>query len=135
MHAQISPDEKNIAYVFNNNLFIYNIKNKISKQITFDGEKNKIINGASDWVYEEEFKLVRGFQWSNDGKNLAYYKFDETHVKEFSMDIYDNKLLPSQQRNLNSQSWRKILLSKYIIIILISAQICYTEKDYEYMQN
>ena len=113
MHAQISPDEKNIAYVFNNNLFIYNIKNKI-KQITFDGEKNKIINGASDWVYEEEFKLVRGFN-GPVMVNLAYYKFDETHVKEFSMDIYDNKLYPSQQKFKYPKAGEKILLSNILL--------------------
>ena len=135
MHAQISPDEKNIAYVFNNNLFIYNIKNKISKQITFDGEKNKIINGASDWVYEEEFKLVRGFQWSNDGKNLAYYKFDETHVKEFSMDIYDNKLYPSQQKFKYPKAGEKNSTVKiyYYNVDKEVHNFIYTEKDYEYI--
>ena len=135
MHAQISPDEKNIAYVFNNNLFIYNIKNKISKQITFDGEKNKIINGASDWVYEEEFKLVRGFQWSNDGKNLAYYKFDETHVKEFSMDIYDNKLYPSQQKFKYPKAGEKNSTVKIYYYNLDKEvhNFIYTEKDYEYI--
>jgi len=135
MHAQISPDEKNIAYVFNNNLFIYNIKKKISKQITFDGEKNKIINGASDWVYEEEFKLVRGFQWSNDGKNLAYYKFDETHVKEFSMDIYDNKLYPSQQKFKYPKAGEKNSTVKIYYYNLDTEvhNFIYTEKDYEYI--
>jgi len=135
MHAQISPDEKNIAYVFNNNLFIYDIKNKISKQITFDGEKNKIINGASDWVYEEEFKLVRGFQWSNDGKNLAYYKFDETHVKEFSMDIYDNKLYPSQQKFKYPKAGEKNSTVKIYYYNLDKEvhNFIYTEKDYEYI--
>ena len=135
MHAQISPDEKNIAYVFNNNLFIYSIKNKISKQITFDGEKNKIINGSSDWVYEEEFKLVRGFQWSNDGKNLAYYKFDETHVKEFSMDIYDNKLYPSQHKFKYPKAGEKNSTVKIYYYNLDKEvhNFIYTEKDYEYI--
>tara|TARA_B100001093_G_scaffold520511_1_gene617293 strand:- start:106871 stop:109048 length:2178 start_codon:yes stop_codon:yes gene_type:complete len=135
MHAQISPDEKNIAYVFDNNLFIYNINNKISKQITFDGEKNKIINGASDWVYEEEFKLVRGFKWSNDGKNLAYYKFDETQVKEFSMDIYDNKLYPSQQKFKYPKAGEKNSTVKiyYYNLYTQMHNFIYTEKDYEYI--
>jgi dipeptidyl-peptidase-4 len=72
------------------------LKSKNTTQITFDGEVNKIINGASDWVYEEEFGLVKAFQWSPDGEQLAYYKFDESNVKEFSMDMFKNELYPSQ---------------------------------------
>ena len=60
MYATFSPNGKNIAYVFNNNLYVYNLLTGITKQITFDGSKNNIINGTSDWVYEEEFSLVRG---------------------------------------------------------------------------
>jgi dipeptidyl-peptidase-4 len=50
--------------------------------------KNSIINGAPDWVYEEEFALVKAYEWSNDSKCLAYYKFDESLVKEFSFPLY-----------------------------------------------
>ncbi|MEZ5147828.1 MAG: DPP IV N-terminal domain-containing protein [Bacteroidales bacterium] len=63
-------------------------------KITIDGEQNKIINGATDWVYEEEFSLSKAFFWSPDSKKIAYYRFDETEVKEFSMmiwgDLYPN---------------------------------------------
>ncbi len=59
--------------------------------------KNAIINGATDWVYEEEFGLSQGYQWSPDGKMLAFYRFDESQVKEFSMDIYGS-LYPEQDR-------------------------------------
>ena len=58
MYATFSPDGNYIAYVFDNNLYVYNLKWDKTTQITNDGEKNKIINGASDWVYEEEFALV-----------------------------------------------------------------------------
>ena len=88
MYATFSPDGKNIAFVQDNNLFIKNIKRNTINQITDDGEKNKIINGASDWVYEEELELVKAFSWSPDGKYLAYYKFDESNVKEWDMKIY-----------------------------------------------
>ena len=97
MHAKFSPNGKYIAYVFDNNLYIYNTNWNITTQITFDGEKNKIINGASDWVYEEEFGLVRSFKWSNDSKHIAYYKFDESKVKEFSMDLFKGGLYPTQE--------------------------------------
>ena len=62
---------------------MYNLLTGITKQITFDGSKNNIINGASDWVYEEEFSLVRAFEWSNDSKTIAFYKFDESNEKNF----------------------------------------------------
>ena len=92
-----SPDGNSIAFVRDNNLFIYSIKTRKIKQITFDGEYNKIINGLADWVYEEEFELTHGFCWSPDNQKLAYYKFDESRVKEFNMLIYGD-LYPYEYR-------------------------------------
>ncbi|HRG59078.1 MAG TPA: S9 family peptidase [Bacteroidia bacterium] len=86
--ASFSPDSKNIAFVRNNNLYVVDLINNIELQITRDGEKNKIINGASDWVYEEEFAFDKAYEWSPDGKKIAYYRFDESEVKEFSMPTY-----------------------------------------------
>ena len=97
MYATFSPDGNNIAYVYENNLYIYNLNWNKTTKVTDDGEKNKIINGASDWVYEEEFGLVRSFEWSDDSKHIAYYKFDETNVKEFSMDLFKEGLYPTQE--------------------------------------
>ncbi|RMG78358.1 MAG: S9 family peptidase, partial [Bacteroidetes bacterium] len=68
----------------------YDIQNKTTKQITTDGEKNKIINGTTDWVYEEEFAFVKGAYWSPDGNYIAYYKFDESNVKEYTISFYGN---------------------------------------------
>ena len=92
-----SPDGKQIAYAKDNNLYIYNIASKKTTQITFDGSKNTIINGISDWVYEEEFAFVRAFDWSADSKKIAYIKFDETLVPEFSMNIFESNLYPTNQ--------------------------------------
>lgn len=97
MYATFSPNGKNIAYVFENNLYVYSLLTGDIQQITFDGVNNRIINGASDWVYEEEFSLVRSFDWSHDSKTIAYYKFDESDVKEFSMDIFKGGLYPTQE--------------------------------------
>ena len=97
MYATFSPDGNNIAYVFDNNLYVYNLNWNKTTTITTDGEKNKIINGASDWVYEEEFALVRSFEWSGDSKTIAYYRFDESEVKEFSMDLFKGGLYPTQE--------------------------------------
>jgi dipeptidyl-peptidase-4 len=92
-----SPDSKKIAYAKNNNIYIKNLETNTTTQITFDGKKNNIINGICDWVYEEEFAFVRAFKWSNDSKNIAYLKFDESEVPTFSMDIYGKTLYPTQK--------------------------------------
>lgn len=92
-----SPDGKKIAYGKDNNLYIFNIESRVTERITSNGEKNKIINGITDWVYEEEFSFVRAFDWSADSKHLAYIRFDETDVPEFSMDVYGKDLYQTQQ--------------------------------------
>jgi dipeptidyl-peptidase-4 len=89
-----SPDGKKIAYAKENNLFIYDIASKKTTQITTDGKKNFIINGITDWVYEEEFAFVRAFDWSGDSKKIAYIRFDESAVPEFSMSIFKKDLYP-----------------------------------------
>ena len=89
-----SPDGKKIAFAKENNLFIYDIALKTSSQITTDGKKNAIINGITDWVYEEEFAFVRAFDWSKDSKKIAYIRFDESQVPEFSMSIFHKNLYP-----------------------------------------
>lgn len=89
-----SNDGNKIAYGFENNLYIKDLKNGETKQITSDGKKNSIINGITDWVYEEEFAFVRAFEWSVNGDKLAYIKFDETEVPEYTMDVYGNDLYP-----------------------------------------
>lgn len=86
--AEFSPNSQKVAYVSNNNIFIFDIASLQTKQITTDGEFNYIINGTTDWVYEEEFAITKGFFWSNDSEKIAYYKFDESKVKQFSMTIY-----------------------------------------------
>lgn len=90
LHPTFSPNGTSIAYVFDNNLYLYDITSSKTKAITTDGKWNFIINGNADWVYEEEFSFSKAFQWSPDGAYLAYYKFDESRVKEFNMTIFDN---------------------------------------------
>jgi dipeptidyl-peptidase-4 len=90
-----SADGKKIAYAKDNNLFVYDLETKKSTQITTDGKKNGIINGITDWVYEEEFAFVRAFDWSADSKKLAYIRFDESQVPEFSMSIFGTSLYPT----------------------------------------
>ena len=90
-----SPDGKKIAFARDNNLFVYDIASKQITAITSDGKKNSIINGITDWVYEEEFAFVRAFDWSKDSKKVAYIRFDESQVPEFSMSIFKKDLYPT----------------------------------------
>lgn len=92
-----SNDGSKIAYGFENNLYVKDLKSGNTKQITSDGNKNSIINGITDWVYEEEFAFVRAFEWSLNGDKLAYIKFDETEVPEFTMDVYGDDLYPTSE--------------------------------------
>ncbi len=91
-----SPDSKKIAFVRDNNIFIKDLVAGTETQVTQDGVINKIINGGTDWVYEEEFALPNGMYWSPDGKKLAFYRFDESMVPEFQMTVYGNGLYPEQ---------------------------------------
>ena len=92
MLAQFSPDSKFIGYVKENNLFIADIENTNVKQLTFDGAEH-LLNGNFDWVYEEEFDIIEGWQWSPDGDHIAFWQIDESKVPEFEIPLY-NSLYP-----------------------------------------
>ena len=94
MHASLSPDGTQVAYVMDNNLYYLDIQSKETTQITSDGKYNEIINGSCDWVYEEEFGFTKAFEWSPDGRTIAYMRFDETEVPEFTMTNFNNELYP-----------------------------------------
>lgn len=90
LHPAFSPDGSKVAFVKHNNLYYKDLKNGQVVAVTTDGERNKIINGNCDWVYEEEFEFTRAFDWSPDGKYIAYYRFDESNVPEYTMTVYDS---------------------------------------------
>ncbi|MBR1668894.1 MAG: S9 family peptidase [Bacteroidaceae bacterium] len=86
---KFSPDGNQIAFVRDNNLFLVKLLyNNAESQITKDGERNKIINGKPDWVYEEEFAFNCAFDFSADSEMLAWIRFDESNVKTFSFPWY-----------------------------------------------
>ncbi len=93
----LSPDGNKIAYVLDNNIYVLNFATGQEIQLTDDGKKNEIINGITDWVYEEEFAFVRAFEWNGNSNKIAFLKFDEKEVPEFSMDVYGTNLYPTQQ--------------------------------------
>lgn len=93
--AEFAPDGSKVAYVKANNLFMLSLSDMQETQITTNGEFNKIINGTTDWVYEEEFAITKGFFWSPDSKKIAFYSFDESNVKEYTIPYYGS-LYPVQ---------------------------------------
>lgn len=95
LHATFSPDGRKVAFVKNNNLYYKDLQSGAVVAVTADGQKNKIINGNCDWVYEEEFSFTQAFNWSPDGRYLAYYRFDESLVPEYTLAKYTG-LYPEQ---------------------------------------
>ncbi|NVO85746.1 S9 family peptidase [Hymenobacter terrestris] len=88
LYATFSPDGKRVAFVRDNNLFVTELATMRETAVTTDGAMNKIINGGTDWVYEEEFEFAQGFQWSPDSRQVAFYRFDETAVPEYNMQAW-----------------------------------------------
>jgi dipeptidyl-peptidase-4 len=88
MFAKFSPDGSKVAYVRFNNIYVEDVQSGVATRLTFDGGE-KIVNGTTDWVYEEEFFLRDAFRWSPDGKRIAYWQFDTHAVEKFAL-VYDN---------------------------------------------
>ena len=88
LYASFSPNGDKAAYVRDNNLYMVDLGNMRERQITKDGKWNHIINGNADWVYEEEFSMSQAFQWSPDGQKIAFWRFDESRVKEYNMQMW-----------------------------------------------
>ncbi len=97
LHASFSPDGSKVAYVKDNNLFYKDLLTNQTSAVTTDGKWNEIINGNCDWVYEEEFEFTKAFEWAPDGKHIAFYRFDERQVPEYTMVVFDS-LYPKQYK-------------------------------------
>lgn len=95
MYADFAPKGNRVAYVIDNNLYYKDLDSNIEYAITTDGKWNSVINGGSDWVYEEELSLLQAFAWSPDGSKIAFYRFDESAVPQFDMTMYKGALYPS----------------------------------------
>jgi dipeptidyl-peptidase-4 len=94
LYAKLSPDGTRAAYVRDNDIYVEDIRSGKIKQLTSNGSKY-IINGTSDWVNEEEFSIRDAFEWSPDGKDIAYLQFDQSGVREFTLINYTDALYPA----------------------------------------
>ena len=103
--ATFSPDGERVAFVRGNNLFIKSLKFGTENQVTKDGKQNEIINGAPDWVYEEEFGFNKAFEWSPDSKFLAFIKFNETEVPMFNIPMYQGQAPQLKENSLYPGSY------------------------------
>ena len=90
--ASFSPDGRLIAYSDRNDLYVYDIENRATRRITDDGRWNEVINGTTDWVYEEEFGITRAYAFSPDSRKIAFLRFDESQVPLMEMMRFDGKL-------------------------------------------
>ena len=86
--AEYSPDGKSVSFIHGNDIFVKELASGKSIKLTEDGKRNKIINGTSDWVYEEEFGITKAYEWSPDSKWISFLRFNEKEVKEFNLTYY-----------------------------------------------
>ena len=96
--ATFSPDGSRAAFVRDNNLFVVDLATMQETRVTKDGEWNKVLNGATDWVTEEEFALVQGYEWSPNGTKLLFLRTDESKVPQFDLTTYKGQLYPGEYR-------------------------------------
>ena len=93
--AEYSPDGKSVSFIHGNDIFVKQVASGKVVKLTEDGKRNKIINGTTDWVYEEEFSITKGYDWSPDSKWIAFLRFNEKEVKEFNLTFY-KELYPTE---------------------------------------
>ena len=94
MIPTFSPDGRMVAFVRDGNIFIKKFEYDTEVQVTSDAVRNKVMNGTTDWVYEEEHEATRLMTWSEDNNYLAFVRTDESGVDEYSMPIYGTTQYP-----------------------------------------
>lgn len=119
MEASFSPDGNKVAFVSDNNLFYVDLNSGNQVQLTQDGQFNHIINGVTDWVYEEELGFTKAFEWSPDSKSLAYIRFDESEVPEYNMQVWGN-LYPDDYRYKYPKAGEKNSIVSLKIVDLVT---------------
>lgn len=111
--AAFSPDGKKVSYLRENNLYYFDLESGEEHAVTTDGKTNRIRNGHTDWVYEEEFGFTKAYAWNPASDAIAYLKFDESALKEYGMtiwgelypEIYRYKYPKAGERNSDVSLW------------------------------
>lgn len=98
--ATMSPDARQVAYVKDNNVYIFKVDYGSTVAVTKNGEKNKIINAVPDWVYQEEFGLLNSFAWAPDNLTLSFIQWDERDVPMYKMLFYKGACNPIEANSL-----------------------------------
>ena len=136
LYPTFSPTNDKVAFIADNNLYYKDLKSGKQITITTDGKKNSIINGLPDWVYEEEFAMERAFEWSPDGKYLAYLRFDETKVPEYTIDFWKDEAYPEKY----TYKYPKVGMDNAIVSVYIysldtkkTKKVSLTKNDEDYI--
>ena len=82
MFAKFSPASDRVAYVRAGDLYAEPVTGGAPTRLTHDASRT-IVNGTTDWVYEEEFGLRDAFRWAPDGRRIAYLQFDMSGVRDY----------------------------------------------------
>lgn len=109
MAAAFSPNGEMIAYVRDNDIYLYKIKYSSTSAVTTDGAKGQVVNGMPDWVYEEEFAMNSAWAWSPDSKEIAYLRLDMTNVSTARMVEYK----ASNPEKKENSHWPSVTEYKY----------------------
>jgi dipeptidyl-peptidase-4 len=131
----LSPDGSKVAFVRDNNLYWMDLATLEEHAITTDGKVNEVINGTTDWVYEEEFAITKGFEWSPDSKKIAYMRFDESKVKEYNMQMW-GALYPEDYKYKYPKAGEdnsEVSLWVYDLDNSKTSRIATTDKTWEYI--
>lgn len=95
--VMMSPDSRMIAFVANNDIYLKKLDYNNQVRVTTDGAAGKIINGATDWTYEEEFSTTSLMAWAPDNLTLCFVKFNETDVPLYSLPLYEGTCMPMKE--------------------------------------
>ena len=87
---KFSHNSSMLVYSADNNLWLAKFDFSTESQITEDGKLNSIINGTTDWVYEEEFGTTNIIDFSGDDSLIAFVSFDESDVNKYPLQYFDN---------------------------------------------
>ncbi len=131
--AEYSPDGMMVSFIYKNDLYVKNIQSGKVTALTEDGKRNKVINGTTDWVYEEEFSITKAYDWSPDSKYIGFLRFDEKNVKEFSMTLFNDQYPENYTFKYPRAGEDNSKVTAHIIKVSNCKKINLNLGDYEYI--